>query len=177
MVLTIEDSGLVMSESALRRAERAVAVADRDRAGTAVDLSSLTGTRLGLSVVGHLARKHGLTVSFRSSAIGGTAVLVMIPRELVSRVERSEIPAAVEVPVAAQPAVTGTGLPRRQRGSALAAAHPDGLSLSRQVAPDPAAGPVSSPTALGAFQRAGAQRAGEPVAAADPSDSAFVEND
>ncbi|MFE3983349.1 ATP-binding protein [Nocardia tengchongensis] len=83
VVITIEDSGLVMSESALRRAESAVA---GPRADT--DLSSLSGTRLGLAVVGHLARKHDLTVSYRPSAIGGTAVVVVIPRELTTRLER-----------------------------------------------------------------------------------------
>ncbi|WP_419999123.1 sensor histidine kinase [Streptomyces boninensis] len=77
--VTVEDAGLVMSETALRRAERAVA-------GPPGDLSTLTGTRLGLAVVGHLAYKHGLTVNFRPSAIGGTGVVVMIPQELISRV-------------------------------------------------------------------------------------------
>ncbi|MGW4352412.1 ATP-binding protein [Nocardia sp. NPDC004582] len=83
VVITIEDSGLVMSESALRRAESAVAGPRAD-----ADLSSLSGTRLGLAVVGHLARKHDLTVSYRPSAIGGTAVVVVIPRELTTRLER-----------------------------------------------------------------------------------------
>ncbi|WP_344291275.1 ATP-binding protein, partial [Streptomyces synnematoformans] len=82
-VVTIEDSGLMMSEAAQRRAARAVS-------GTATDLSTLTGTRLGLPVVGHLAQKHGLTVSFRPSAIGGTGVVLMIPQELISRARPSE---------------------------------------------------------------------------------------
>jgi signal transduction histidine kinase len=76
-VVTIEDGGLVMSEVALRRAEAAVS-ADQG------DLTSLSGTRLGLAVVGRLARKHGLSVSFRPSAHGGTGVLLMIPQTLVS---------------------------------------------------------------------------------------------
>lgn len=83
VVIPIEDSGLVMSESALRRAESAVSRRDADS-----DLSSLSGTRLGLAVVGHLARKHDLTVSYRPSAIGGTAVVVVVPRELITRLER-----------------------------------------------------------------------------------------
>ncbi|MCD9902791.1 ATP-binding protein [Streptomyces sp. MT29] len=64
IVITVEDSGLVMSEVQLRRAEKAVS-ADHQ------DLTNLSGTRLGLAVVGRLARKHGLTVSFRPSARGG----------------------------------------------------------------------------------------------------------
>ncbi|MFJ8858552.1 sensor histidine kinase [Streptomyces sp. NPDC102451] len=78
IVVTVEDSGLVMSDVQLRRAERAVS-ADKQ------DLTALSGTRLGLAVVGRLARKHGLTVSFRPSARGGTGALMMLPQELISR--------------------------------------------------------------------------------------------
>ncbi|MBB1256651.1 sensor histidine kinase, partial [Streptomyces sp. OF3] len=87
LVVTIEDSGLVMGDFALRRAERAVS-------GEALDLAALSGTRMGLAVVGCLARKHGLTVSFRPSARGGTGVIVRIPQELVTR-PRAEVPPAV----------------------------------------------------------------------------------
>ncbi|MFI6417413.1 sensor histidine kinase [Streptomyces sp. NPDC050842] len=78
LVITVEDSGLAMSDVQLRRAEAAVGTAAQDLAG-------LSGTRLGLHVVGRLARKHGLTVSFRPSARGGTGVLLMVPQELISR--------------------------------------------------------------------------------------------
>ncbi|MFB9834169.1 ATP-binding protein, partial [Actinoallomurus acaciae] len=78
IVVTVEDGGLAMSPAALDRAERAVSAAS-------LDLTSLSGTRLGLAVVGCLARKHGLTVSFRPSSRGGTGVVVMIPRQLVSQ--------------------------------------------------------------------------------------------
>jgi signal transduction histidine kinase len=77
VVVTIEDSGLRMSESALRRAERAVST-------ESLDLTTLSGTRLGLAVVGNLTRKYGLTVSFRPSSRGGTGVVVMIPQRLIT---------------------------------------------------------------------------------------------
>lgn len=53
IVITVEDGGLVMSQEALRRAERM---------GSAepLDLTRLSGTRLGLAVVGCLAHKYGL---------------------------------------------------------------------------------------------------------------------
>ncbi|MCF6523643.1 ATP-binding protein, partial [Streptomyces sp. JJ36] len=82
VVITVEDGGLVMSEIALRRAERAVS-------GQDTDLGALSGTRLGLAVVGRLARKHGLSVSFRPSAHGGTGVLLRIPQDLVIDPDRS----------------------------------------------------------------------------------------
>ncbi|MEW1544966.1 sensor histidine kinase [Streptomyces tsukubensis] len=103
-VITVEDSGLVMGETALRRAERAVS-------GESGDLSTLTGTRLGLAVVGRLARKHGLTVSFRPSAIGGTGVVVMIPQELItrSRPDEPQIPAGLRRTPAATRTTTPAG--------------------------------------------------------------------
>ncbi|WP_433575404.1 sensor histidine kinase [Nocardia brasiliensis] len=214
VVLTIEDSGLVMSESALRRAEQTVSVTGPDGRGQrSADLSSLSGTRLGLAVVGHLARKHGLTVSYRPSAIGGTAVVVVVPRDLTARVDRSQPsapatnpslpavpppaprtapqavalaepaadrePAAVATAPAPTAEVTSMGLPKRRRGSTLAAVHPAGLSLPEPGAPAAAPAPAASPAAFGAFQRAIAGRDGESAAAAPPSPSptVAVEND
>lgn len=237
LVVTIEDSGLVMSESSLQRAQLTVSGAEGD---AAEGLSSLNGTRFGLAVVGRLARKHGLTVSYRPSAIGGTAAVVMIPRELTARIEPPATPAlptghsagqAVLPPgvgdapdsgpfavvpetgaryraapaeaaaadsdlpryhstsrSAAQyvsgrhsvqqsfgefPAVAAaeteatatTVLPKRRRGSTLAAAHPGGLpdpdSFEGAAAHDPASKRRSSASSLGAFQRAVTGRAGD----------------
>ncbi|WP_319142267.1 ATP-binding protein, partial [Streptomyces caniscabiei] len=76
-IISVEDSGLVMSDIQLRRAERAVS-------GETADLTSLSGTRLGLAVVGRLARKHGLKISFRPSARGGTGVLMLIPQDVLA---------------------------------------------------------------------------------------------
>lgn len=197
LVVTIEDSGLVMSESSLQRAQLTVSGAEGD---AAEGLSSLNGTRFGLAVVGRLARKHGLTISYRPSAIGGTAAVVMIPRELTARIEPPAAPALptghsagqaglppgigaaaesgpfavvpetgaryraapVEAPAADTEATTTTVLPKRRRGSTLAAAHPEGLpdrdSLDGADAPDPT--PVHRSSSLGAFQRAVTGRAG-----------------
>ncbi|WP_433655854.1 sensor histidine kinase [Nocardia sp. CA-128927] len=218
VVLTIEDSGLVMSDSALRRAEQTVSNALQDGRGQrSSDLSSLSGTRLGLAVVGHLARKHGLTVSYRPSAIGGTAVVVVVPRDLTARVDRSQpaslatnptlrtatlpsatSPVAIAAPLAPTPASaeeiaaipdpaaipapaaehTSMGLPKRRRGSTLAAVHPAGLSLPKTDPPAPTP-PASTTANFGAFQRALAGRDTDNSAAATPSPSptVAVEND
>ncbi|MFE2344176.1 sensor histidine kinase, partial [Streptomyces sp. NPDC059431] len=93
VIITVEDSGLVMSEVQLRRAEQAVTA-------ESLDLAGLSGTRLGLAVVGRLARKHGLTVSFRPSARGGTGALMMLPQELISH-GPAEAPAPVSAPAPA----------------------------------------------------------------------------
>ncbi|MEO6088451.1 MAG: ATP-binding protein [Umezawaea sp.] len=138
VVVTIEDSGLVMSPAALERAVRAVS-------SEPLDLTTLSGTRLGLAVVGCLARKHGLSVHFRPSARGGTGVVVMIPRQLItqsrpdappvtpspagvdappSRVRAATVPAVGVTPAATASEVKSDSsvLPQRRRGQTLAAA-------------------------------------------------------
>lgn len=140
IIVTVEDSGLVMGEVALRRAERSVSTDEP------LDLASLSGTRLGLAVVGRLARKHGLQVSFRPSARGGTGVLVMIPHELISRPEPADEPdrglsqaaswdgvvggtAAGGMPGGAGPVATPEHAPAVPAASALDASALDGSAL------------------------------------------------
>ncbi|GLW99528.1 nitrate- and nitrite sensing domain-containing protein [Microtetraspora sp. NBRC 16547] len=100
--------------------------------------------RLGLFVVGRLARRHGVRVSLRTSPYGGTSAVVLVPADLMAEsgtpeveggipahtVEGSGSEHAVEGRVPAQgpstagPALTRTpppnGLPRRVRQASLA---------------------------------------------------------
>ncbi|BBA97152.1 putative sensor-like histidine kinase [Actinacidiphila reveromycinica] len=131
VVITVEDAGLVMSPPALRRAQHAVSH-DPLRLGT------LSGTRLGLAVVGGVAGKYGLTVSFRPSSRGGTGVLLLIPQHLITRPRESPLGSAAPrdraaAPSAAAgggPAASGEvvpgpgGLPTRQAGPAARTARP-----------------------------------------------------
>ncbi|MGW0221901.1 sensor histidine kinase [Streptomyces tendae] len=78
IVITIEDSGLKMADAAMRHAEQAVS-------GRTNDLASLQGTRLGLAVVGRLAAKYGVGVSYRPSSRGGTGVVVLVPPQLLAQ--------------------------------------------------------------------------------------------
>ncbi|MFJ9621118.1 ATP-binding protein [Streptomyces sp. NPDC101181] len=114
IVITVEDSGLVMSEVQLRRAEKAVAADNQD-------LTNLSGTRLGLAVVGRLARKHGLTVSFRPSARGGTGALMMLPQDLIARTPATPaVPATPAAPAAS--AAPANALPAAQPRTGIPAA-------------------------------------------------------
>ncbi|WP_225097697.1 ATP-binding protein [Streptomyces sp. CoH27] len=138
VIVSVEDSGLVMGDVQLRRAERAVS-------GDVSELGGLTGTRLGLAVVGRLAAKHGLKVSFRPSARGGTGVLMRIPQDILTTPTPAEPPAAtppaqsptpaeapsaapaaeatpVHEPAAPAPEEGPAGLPKRRRGRTLAEA-------------------------------------------------------
>lgn len=145
IVITVEDSGLVMSEVQLRRAEKAVS-ADHQ------DLTNLSGTRLGLAVVGRLARKHGLTVSFRPSARGGTGALMMLPQELISRASTPAAPAArnaadagAAVPAQAADPTTAPAEPEPSHGSAAGQDRTDAAPAARPAAGSDA--PASTPAA------------------------------
>ncbi|MFJ2761877.1 ATP-binding protein [Streptomyces prasinus] len=113
VIVSVEDSGLVMGEAQLRRAERAVS-------GETAGLGGLTGTRLGLAVVGRLARRYGLTVSYRPSARGGTGVLMLIPQDLLVPVDATpRTPSAVTAAPAPSPS-----LPAARTAPATAPARP-----------------------------------------------------
>ncbi|MEU0102867.1 ATP-binding protein [Streptomyces sp. NPDC006267] len=133
IVITVEDSGLVMSEVQLRRAEKAVSAENQD-------LTNLSGTRLGLAVVGRLARKHGLTVSFRPSARGGTGALMMLPQDLISRAPAP----APAVPAATAPAaLTAPAEPEPSHASAAGTDTADAAPAARSLSEDDASTPLT----------------------------------
>ncbi|MFF0161429.1 sensor histidine kinase [Streptomyces sp. NPDC005263] len=147
IVVTIEDSGLKMSDAALRRAEESVA-------GRMTDLASLQGTRLGLAVVGRLAVKYGISVNYRPSSRGGTGVVVLLPPQLLAQqhdaAPRQTVPrpAPVAAPArAAQPAPAAQPEPADTDRPA-AAAQPVAPPIA---AARPAAG--TDPTEQGAHHR------------------------
>ncbi|OKJ58802.1 sensor histidine kinase [Streptomyces sp. CB02115] len=173
IVITVEDSGLVMSEVQLRRAEKAVSAENQD-------LTNLSGTRLGLAVVGRLARKHGLTVSFRPSARGGTGALMMLPQDLISRstAPTPTIPAqpqAVAAPAAAPATPTAPAEPEPSHASAAgpdpAGAAPAARSLPEDDASTPPAAESESEStgAVPSFGESGLpkRRRGRTLAAAE----------
>ncbi|MGW4916604.1 ATP-binding protein [Streptomyces albidoflavus] len=141
LIVSVEDAGLVMSEVQLRRAESAVS-------GT-TDLASLSGTRMGLAVVGRLARKHGLKVSFRPSARGGTGVLVLLPQDLLSRPTQAAGPTATVaspearehpfagLPAAPAPATPPVPAPAAEAETAVLPAAPPAKEPATAPAGDP----------------------------------------
>jgi hypothetical protein len=92
IVVTVDDSGLGMRRRERDRAEELVS--------QSLDLATLPGTRLGLAVVGRVASRYGLSVNFRPSSRGGTGVVVLLPRRLISytREDLGAIPARPATP-------------------------------------------------------------------------------
>ncbi|MEU7888167.1 nitrate- and nitrite sensing domain-containing protein [Microbispora bryophytorum] len=87
--------------------------------------------RLGLFVVGLLARRHNIRVSLRTSPYGGTSAVLLLPQEIVVEndtreptVERLAQPEAPPPALALTPPIGGGGaqdsLPRRVRQANLA---------------------------------------------------------
>ncbi|MER6829462.1 ATP-binding protein [Streptosporangium sp. NPDC000563] len=184
VVITIEDSGLGMRPRERQHATRIVS--------EPLDMRTLSGTRLGLAVVGRLVDKYGLTVSFRSSARGGMGVVMLIPRLLITQplsitvspdaetLVRRPVRAAVQAGVRATaqapaiPAQEGPAdesedlLPRRRRGQTLAEA-----TRARQASPaKPAREGRDSAARFAAFRQAGGRGPTSPQAPSpDPGDS------
>ncbi|MFF1873564.1 sensor histidine kinase [Kitasatospora herbaricolor] len=189
LVITVEDGGLGLGDSWLRRAERAVS-------GEPLDLGALSaGTRIGLAVVGSLARKHGLTISFRPSARGGTGVVMLIPQQLVTHPPATEPPPARPAPAPAPASVTAPGpvpapaaaavpgdwagpgsgpatdggLPQRRRGQTLAAATRSATPLPGGTPPAASAPPQTAAPGASASDRTDPDRT---AVRADPDGTA-----
>ncbi|WP_442874440.1 sensor histidine kinase [Amycolatopsis sp. NBC_00438] len=179
-VITIEDGGLGMKAQALVRAERAVSL------DQPLDLTSMSGTRLGLAVVGCLARKHQLHVFFRPSSRGGIGVVMRIPTQLITQPRPEALPEAEEPVAAAAVAWPGpdtsheiagdltepSELPKRSRGQTLTAAS------RRPPSPTPSTTRAERDTGsrFGAFQQRrsgnGATSSRHSASPADPGDDA-----
>jgi hypothetical protein len=112
--LIIQDEGIGMSRPALAQANRQLAAP--------VSFDAATAERMGLVVVGHLARRHGIVTQLRSEG-NGVAVLVVLPAPLLA---------------AAPPAGTPTG-PAFPRGlpawTPPVAAPPEPADAPRRVTP------------------------------------------
>ncbi|MYU20695.1 ATP-binding protein [Streptomyces sp. SID8352] len=140
IVVTVEDSGLRMADAAMHHAEEAVS-------GRSTDLAQLQGTRLGLAVVGRLAAKYRIGVSYRPSSRGGTGVVVLLPPQLLAQQR-------VPVPVGAgRTPAAGTPVGARNRGTGPVPAPgttpvPAPAAGHLPVIPRPAAPPDSAPHPL-----------------------------
>ncbi|MGY5079359.1 ATP-binding protein [Streptomyces nigrescens] len=75
LVLHVDDSGLAMGEETLRRAREAV---DFEQP---LDITRLSGSRLGLAAARLSAERFGLRIAFCRSATGGTRASIVLPRQ------------------------------------------------------------------------------------------------
>ncbi|MGW4675823.1 sensor histidine kinase [Streptomyces sp. NPDC004324] len=175
----IQDAGKGLSEEKKQEAARVLAgeAPGPGLGGIAEDAN------LGLRVVGTLARRYGIRVTFADSPWLGTSVVVVVPHKYFS-----PLPATVTDPVpgpgsAAAPGATdpkGTeepdttpgGLPRRRGGRTGTAPARSGTGApSATGAP---AGPRPEDTSRAAASRPGAAARTEESVAAVPPDASFA---
>jgi hypothetical protein len=100
--IEVEDRGLGMTPARLAELN--------ERLASPPDINPANTEQLGLFVVGQLARRHGLTVTLRSSAYGGTTAVTLIPLQLIV----DEGPAAI---TAGGPEAASVGGPARSQAS------------------------------------------------------------
>ncbi|MBL1083689.1 sensor histidine kinase [Streptomyces actinomycinicus] len=93
-ILEIEDRGIGMGAEARAEAQRRLS--DEQEHGLP------DAQRLGLFVVNRLARKHGIKVSLKESAYGGTSAVLLIPTELMEGLRPVAAPGGHESPAVAQ---------------------------------------------------------------------------
>ncbi len=127
VVVTIEDGGLGMKPQALARAESTVS------ANEPLDLAKVPGTRLGLVVVGSLARKHKLQVYFRPSSRGGTGVVLRIPQQLVIHPREDEQAAAGPRGLGSAQAAGGTAINTSATATAVLDAAPPANEATAEI--------------------------------------------
>ncbi|MFD6422970.1 nitrate- and nitrite sensing domain-containing protein [Streptomyces sp. NPDC060198] len=121
LAIEVEDRGLGMEEHQLAEANELMSRPPRMDV-----LAHSEDIRLGLHVISRLAHQHDLRVEFRSSAFGGTRVVVLVPDELTVAHPTGRpvaaVPAAVPAPepVREEAPASAGALPSRVQGRAMA---------------------------------------------------------
>lgn len=129
LTVRIDDAGLQINREAVVAARR---VLGGERTEPVTRLGAHPQT--GFTVAAVLAREYGFSVDVEApNAYRGTSAQVFFPRDLLTRVPETPMPASVSAAPLTAAATTSTGLAVRQRGAALAP-RPD-------TSPEPASGP------------------------------------
>ncbi|MEU5956566.1 ATP-binding protein [Streptomyces sp. NPDC047525] len=160
--IEIQDAGKGLTDEKKQQAMRTLegAAAGSGLAGLSED------AHLGLRVVGTLARKYGIKVTFADSPWLGTSVVVVVPHKYFSQLPpaeaapRSEVPAAQREPArtaatAATADVTPGGLPRRRSKRADSPRRAASTPQTATGTVPPALPPDASFTGMAAFATAG----------------------
>ena len=114
--IEVEDRGLGMTPARLAELN--------ERLASPPDINPANTEQLGLFVVGQLARRHGLTVTLRPSAYGGTTAVTLIPLQLIV----DEGPAAITAGGPEAASVGGPAWSQASYGSSETYGGPSGSS-------------------------------------------------
>src|SRR5271165_1357693 len=125
--IEVEDRGLGMSPTRLAELN--------DRLANPPEFNPSDSEQLGLFVVGQLAKRHGIRVTLKASPYGGTAAIVLIPRNLVVTEEafRAGLPGA---------GLPGVALPGGPAAIGMAAPAANGHHAAAELAGVRISGPL-----------------------------------
>ncbi|MGV0810557.1 ATP-binding protein [Mycolicibacterium boenickei] len=145
LLVEVADRGLGMSKDDLTAANERLALGG--------EVTSETAKRMGLFVVGRLARRHEATVRLRTTSAltdrPGVTASVHLPGTLIAPTGISDgfddLHAGAFADSAPRPAVTGRGAHRAERNAATPQAHTNGSQAASPAAPGPdAAAPTTA---------------------------------
>ncbi|MFJ5710708.1 MULTISPECIES: sensor histidine kinase KdpD [unclassified Streptomyces] len=109
IAIEIEDRGVGLTEEVRHRINRVMT-----ESASGMFLAGLGEvTQLGLPVVSRLAREHGCDVDLRPSAYGGVRAVILVPRRLITTVEKP----VVRTPEPARKRAAGPIRPLPKRGT------------------------------------------------------------
>ncbi|MEU6346890.1 ATP-binding protein [Streptomyces sp. NPDC046977] len=150
VVVEVEDRGLAMSPQRLAAMNQLLTMPD------AVDMrSQLEAGQTGLLVTARLAQQHGIRVELRTSLLGGTQAVVVLPHALLVAPEEPRTagarPTEAPVPPTGLPASQRVASPRRSRAAASSATtgqRPPGSGAGRPDLPRRSVAPFAAPAPL-----------------------------
>ncbi|MDT0438654.1 MULTISPECIES: sensor histidine kinase [Streptomyces] len=147
IVLHIDDSGLPMQEEALQRARDTVDVT------RPLDITDVSGSRLGLAAARLAGERYGMRIEFRPSITGGTRASVFLPMQWLSAVADSptgQTSLGTGATAGRRPSLVPSA-PATTDLAPLRATHEARLTIDPDAEPD--AGPVPLPVTVPGGER------------------------
>ncbi|MGX1851095.1 ATP-binding protein [Streptomyces sp. NPDC055299] len=161
LVLHIDDSGLAMGEETLRRARETV---DFDQP---LDITRLSGSRLGLAAARLAGERFGMQIAFCASASGGIRASVALPRQWLTH-DAASVPAAVRAPAhpqSSEPPPAREGEPQSPSSATAPQTPPGTTRLPRRIPGATRSSPAVQPPEPGSPPTRSPQESGRRVSA------------
>lgn len=161
IVLHVDDSGLAMGEETLARARETVNFEQP------LDITRLSGSRLGLAAARLSAERFGLRIAFCRSATGGTRASIALPRQWLTH-DTPPAPAASRTPAPPQvgvPPTVGEGQPAPERSAAARQPPQSTARLPRRIPGATRSSPAAHPAEPASPPTRSAQETGERLSA------------
>ncbi|MBO8189825.1 sensor histidine kinase [Streptomyces spirodelae] len=159
LAIEVEDRGLGMTEAEQQRMNALLADPD------GVDVASLLSDgRIGLYVVGTLARRHGIAVQLRTNIYGGTQAVLVLPHSMLGGHPEADPERTAPAPGAPQPSPPTAGHEPTLRLTRSSGRHAAPPTAPASAPPGAGAGSAPWPRGEGRSAAGVADRGGPAVA-------------